>query len=82
MQKRLEIYKVLLKEKKDKTFNLINSTNKVYGACRHRKHFHMYKSLQPLMLAKNRQFGNYCVRRKLILLLHATKLKEIWKLSY
>ena len=46
MQERLEIHKALLTEKKNKTFQLINSAHELYGACRHKTRFHRFESLQ------------------------------------
>ena len=48
MQERLEIHKAILKEKKNQTFNLLNSAHELYGACRHKTQFHRFEPLQPL----------------------------------
>ena len=47
MQERLEIHKAILEEKKNGTFNLINSAHELYGACRHKTQFHRFEPLQP-----------------------------------
>ena len=54
MQERLEIHKAILTEKKNGSFNLINSAHELYGACRHKTQFHRFESLQPPSADKER----------------------------
>ena len=42
MAERRAIYEAIKKEKKTNRIQLINSSNEIYGACRHRTRFHRY----------------------------------------
>ena len=46
-RERLEIYKAMKNDKENNTNFLINSSNELYGACRHNPRFHRYCSIVP-----------------------------------
>ena len=46
-KERLEIYKFMKLDKKNKTKLLINSLNELYGGCRHNPKFHRYCNICP-----------------------------------
>ena len=46
-KERLEIYKFMKLDKKNKTKLLINSLNELYGGCRHNPKFHKYCNICP-----------------------------------